>query len=329
MTVFAHQYRAKYKAKQRRRSIVNSWDRVLELKIKKKDAQRLAKLLPIPHQQRGAAWFRFLNAGEAKRRHAWLFEFLVQVDCTKFAELIDRDVTRTLGKRSDLNQDEREARQKSLRRILLAYSNLDASLGYCQGMNFIAAHILDHVSDETDAFWMFVAILRRTRNLFCDGLKGFFQATELFDELFKQVLPDLFNHFQMERLSSKMFLTAWFHTLFVFGDPAVVARIWDNLLLGGSEVAIRCALAYIILLKDELMQMSIIEMITYLKHPPISNPQKLLNAAFSFNVPDSFQEHFEHLNEEYALSNYFKNICWINPKHIALNNKNVSRGDSL
>ena len=47
----------------------------------------------------------------------------------------------------------------------------------------------------------------------------------------------------------------------------------------------RCALAFLILLKDELMQMSIIEMITYLKHPPISNPQKLLNAAFSFNVP--------------------------------------------
>jgi len=314
MTIFPAAYRAKYQAKKRRASIINPWDRILASDIYKKEAQKLAQLRPIPTKQRGAAWFRFLNAGEVKRRHAWLFEFLVQVDSTVFAEKIDRDVTRTLGKR-DLSPFEREERQNSLRRILLAYSNLDASLGYCQGMNFIAAHILDHISDEADAFWMFVAVLRRTRNLFLDGLKGFFQATAVFDKLFKQILPDLHAHFIKEKVVSEMFLTSWFHTLFVLNSkPSIAARIWDNFLLHGSEVAVRFAMAYLIILKDELMQMNIIEIVTFLKQPPVSKAQLLVNAAFSFQISRSFAQDFECLNEEYPLSNYFQNMCWFHHK---------------
>lgn len=314
MTIYPAAFRAKYKAKKRRLSVVNPWDRVLALDNYKKEAQKLAQVRPIPTKQRGAAWFRFLNAGEVKRRHAWLFEFLVQVDSTVFADRIDRDVTRTLGRRADLSPLQREERQNSLRRILLAYSNLDASLGYCQGMNFIAAHILDHISDEADAFWMFVAVLRRTRNLFLDGLKGFFQATGVFDKLFEQILPDLHAHFIKEKVASEMFLTSWFHTLFVLNsDPSVAARIWDNFLLHGSEVAVRFAIAYLIILKDELMQMNIIEIVTYLKQP-VSKAQLLVNAAFSFQIPSSFDGDFEGLNEEYPLSNYFQNMRWFHQK---------------
>jgi len=43
----------------------------------------------------------------------------------------------------------------SLRRVLRAYSIYDCEVGYCQGMNFIAAMFLTYVSEE-DAFWMMV-----------------------------------------------------------------------------------------------------------------------------------------------------------------------------
>lgn len=313
MTIFSLAYHAKYKARKRRssQSVANPWERVLALSEFDDflaESQKLARKLAIPATERGTTWFKFLQAGHAKQRHAWLFEFLVQVDSTQFAERIERDVTRTLGKRTDLSAEELIARQNSIRRVLIAYSNLDASLGYCQGMNFIASHILEHIPDEIDAFWMFVAVLRRTRNLFCNGLEGFFQATEIFDEIFQQILPDLFAHFTEECADSKMFLTSWFHTLFVFGERPVVDRIWDNFLLSGSEFAIRVSLANLIILKDELMSMSIIEIVTYLKHPPITNPQQLVDVAFSFEIPSSFKQNFCSLDEEYPLSNYFTNI---------------------
>jgi Rab-GTPase-TBC domain len=45
--------------------------------------------------------------------------------------------------------------QASLRRVLKAYSLYDASTGYCQGMNFIAAMFLTLMSEE-ESFWMLV-----------------------------------------------------------------------------------------------------------------------------------------------------------------------------
>jgi Rab-GTPase-TBC domain len=45
--------------------------------------------------------------------------------------------------------------QSKLRRVLKAYSTYDREIGYCQGMNFIAAMFLTLVSEE-QAFWMLV-----------------------------------------------------------------------------------------------------------------------------------------------------------------------------
>jgi hypothetical protein len=45
----------------------------------------------------------------------------------------------------------------SLRRVLLAYSKRNTQVGYCQGMNFVAAMLLTHMSEEM-AFWCLAVI---------------------------------------------------------------------------------------------------------------------------------------------------------------------------
>ena len=54
--------------------------------------------------------------------------------------------------------------------VLKAYSAYDPETGYCQGMNFITAMILQVVSDEEDAFWclVFVMFVRDWRSIFSD-----------------------------------------------------------------------------------------------------------------------------------------------------------------
>jgi hypothetical protein len=42
---------------------------------------------------------------------------------------------------------------------LNAYSNFDPEVGYCQGMNFIAAMLLLNINDEEDAFFCLIMIL--------------------------------------------------------------------------------------------------------------------------------------------------------------------------
>lgn len=52
-----------------------------------------------------------------------------------------------------------ESGQNRLYNILKAYSNYDTEIGYCQGMNFIAALLLSQIPEEEDAFWCLVHIM--------------------------------------------------------------------------------------------------------------------------------------------------------------------------
>ena len=42
-----------------------------------------------------------------------------------------------------------------------AYACYDYTLGYVQGMNYLAALLLIHIKDEVKAFWCFVNLLFR------------------------------------------------------------------------------------------------------------------------------------------------------------------------
>lgn len=46
-----------------------------------------------------------------------------------------------------------------LRRVLFSYSIRNHSVGYCQGMNYICAHIMKNVGEEEDIFWLLAQIV--------------------------------------------------------------------------------------------------------------------------------------------------------------------------
>ena len=48
-------------------------------------------------------------------------------------------------------------------RALVAYALRDPKVGYCQGMNEVAARFLENVVDESEAFWCFAAFLEAYR----------------------------------------------------------------------------------------------------------------------------------------------------------------------
>lgn len=48
---------------------------------------------------------------------------------------------------------------EKLRRVLCSYSKRNSNIGYCQGMNWLVANILNIVDDDEDAFWILSQII--------------------------------------------------------------------------------------------------------------------------------------------------------------------------
>jgi len=142
--------------------------------------------------------------------------------------------------------------QASLRRILKAYSLYDREIGYCQGMNFIAAMFLTQM-DEEESFWLlvgtyacapfsgrryrdashsvllhFISFLDivlfllytavmfeqpcRMRGLFGEGMHETHQVLYVAEKLIRQFLPRLSQHLDRENIHITMFATQWLLT---------------------------------------------------------------------------------------------------------------------
>jgi hypothetical protein len=74
-----------------------------------------------------------------------------------FVRLRVQDLTRTFPGHEVFESPNGRA---GLKRVLIAYANRNRKLGYCQGMNFIAA-VLTLYYPERDAFWMLVHIVEK------------------------------------------------------------------------------------------------------------------------------------------------------------------------
>eukprot|EP00808_Paulinella_micropora_P007893 g3337.t1 len=112
----------------------------------------------IPSAWRGFVWQELTGARKLSAEQPGLYRQLVQKPASPWADKIALDVNRTFPKHKFF-QDAGGLGQCCLFNVLHAYALYDSSLGYCQGMGFIAGVLLLHVGEE-EAFWLLVALLQ-------------------------------------------------------------------------------------------------------------------------------------------------------------------------
>lgn len=93
-----------------------------------------------------------------------------------------------------------------LRRVLIAYSWRDPAIGYCQGMNLLAALLLLVYPDEEDAFWMLASVLERTlpSDYYSSQLLVSQADQRVLKDLIQLALPDV----SLYRIHGLLILTA-------------------------------------------------------------------------------------------------------------------------
>eukprot|EP00063_Salmo_salar_P006081 XP_013980916.1 PREDICTED: uncharacterized protein LOC106561457 [Salmo salar] len=149
--------------------------------------------------------------------------------------------------------------QAKLFRVLIAYAKYNPKIGYSQGMSYIAAVLLMHLSEE-EAFWALGVLLEKPKYLSelfdLSGEKIQHQAM-VFHQFFKHRKPQLSKHIEDVRVSSIHFVMPWFLTLFT-SLPCwdSVLAVWDLIMLHGLSAVFRTGLTIIQLLESRLMNLT-------------------------------------------------------------------------
>lgn len=257
---------------------VNNWPHT-----NKKFAPRLVK--GVPDCLRMRVWAQFLNINGL-----YLNERVISLKDVEFPSLylkvsgferqIDLDIERTLRDHVLFKIRYSQA-QISLFKILVAYSNLDPEVGYCQGMSTIAAFLLLYF-DESAAFEAFVKLMSRDnlRLMYRSGFPLLFEYFWIQEKLMKKFLPSLWQHLSKHSITTSIYATKWYLTLFLSFPTRLAARIWDLFLFYGLDILPLTAIALLKMHEKRICEMGFEETMQFLGRiadtPSCSYPDQLM-----------------------------------------------------
>ncbi|XP_076278137.1 uncharacterized protein LOC143208013 isoform X3 [Lasioglossum baleicum] len=161
--------------------------------------------------------------------------------------------------------------QAVLRRVLLGFARWNKSVGYCQGLNVLAALVLQVMDRaESAAVKVMIYLIEGVlpEGYFADNLRGLSVDMAVFRDLLRTRLPKLSKHLEALQNDAKdkatgssyeppltnVFTMQWFLTLFCHCLPQeAVLRVWDLIFLEGDEILLRTALTIWEGLSDRIM----------------------------------------------------------------------------
>jgi hypothetical protein len=149
--------------------------------------------------------------------------------------IITNDIHRTFPEHGIYN-DTNSKEYNELLNVLLTFACFRPDIGYIQGMSYIAALLLQYLS-EADSFIVFANLL--TSHFFSAFLRLDYDEVmkhfKIFEILFAQQLPNLYKTFHQKKIALEHFLLEWFITAFTRSFPiSVSSRIWDCFLVEGE-----------------------------------------------------------------------------------------------
>ncbi|XP_067934653.1 TBC1 domain family member 2B-like [Watersipora subatra] len=203
----------------------------------------------IPDNHRERVWNILIKLHLGKYQKAGYYEHMGKKHSKNkhnpVAKQIELDLNRTLPNNKYFSDESSDGVPK-LRRVLLAYSYHNPHIGYCQGMNRVAAFALLFLKEE-DAFWCLVAIIDfiLPADYFSTSMVAAQADQRVLKEILSDKIPNVTKHLESLELDVSLFSFSWFLTLFIENIPTpTVLRIWDAFLFEGVKILFRYATAF-------------------------------------------------------------------------------------
>ncbi|XP_043746553.1 TBC1 domain family member 2A isoform X3 [Cervus elaphus] len=243
----------------------------------------------VPHEHRPRVW-RWLIRRRVQHLQApgCYQELLSRGQACKHpaARQIELDLNRTFPNNKHFTCPTSGFPDK-LRRVLLAFSWQNPTIGYCQGLNRLAAIALLVLDEEESAFWCLVAIVETIMpaDYYSKTLLASQVDQRVLQDLLLEKLPRLTAHLGQRRVDLSFITFNWF--LVVFADSLIsniLLQVWDAFLYEGIKVVFRYALAIFKYNEEALLRLQdSLEIYQYLHFftKTICDSRKLMHIAFN------------------------------------------------
>lgn len=210
------------------------------------------------------------------------------------ASEIERDVHRTFPTHPKFCGAEGSSYRESLSKVLRAVAFVEPGVGYCQGMNFVAATLLIHLGRASDAFWILLATVNHChfRNIFSPGVPLLPLRVAQFSGIVRERMPRLWRHLKDENFSLDIFAHQCVLTLFAYSiEPEFLAYIYDIFFWMGWKAIFKVGVGLLADMEGKLLGMSIEDISRFMhqckrKLPgdPASSMQERLRHLLRFKV---------------------------------------------
>ncbi|BGP23116.1 hypothetical protein JCM10295v2_002009 [Rhodotorula toruloides] len=143
-----------------------------------------------------------------------------------------------------------------LRNVLVAYSRRNPKIGYCQGMNNLAATLLLTHPTEEDAFWVLVCIIENIlpSDYYTSHLLVSRADQQVLRDLVERIMPKFATHLDEHGVELSAITFGWFLSLFTDCLPIqTLLRVWDLFFIHGTIFLFRIAVAILKLHEAELL----------------------------------------------------------------------------
>jgi hypothetical protein len=225
----------------------------------------------IPVAYRAKIWFECSGA-TALRIPGYYDDLVAQTndaDDMTVVSQIQMDIHRTL---TDNIFFRKGPGVQKLNEVLLAYARRNKDVGYCQGMNLIAANLLLIMPSAEDAFWILTCIIETIlpHGYYDHSLIASRADQQVLRQYVSTVLPKLSAHLDSLAIELEALTFQWF--LSVFTDclsAEALFRVWDVVLCtnDGSTFLFQVALALLKLNEGNLLRCTTpASVYTYINH---------------------------------------------------------------
>jgi hypothetical protein len=208
----------------------------------------------LPNRLRGEMWE--LTSGSIYLRHE--NPSLYMDTLSKFSgreslaiDEIEKDLNRSLPEYPGFQSEDGIGR---LRRVLTAYSWVNADVGYCQAMNIVVAALLIYMS-EAQAFFLLSALCDRlVPGYYSTTMYGTLLDQKVFESLVERTMPILWEHLVKSDVQLSVVSLPWFLSLYINSMPLVFAfRVLDVFFVEGPKVLFQVGLAILRINGEELL----------------------------------------------------------------------------